>query len=238
MPATFFKTVGDSLLFSGDGELIYYVPEKYFDNSMAVIIGEYVSIMGVFTYGVFDKNGKREVFKPFKAPTLIQCKPYKIEKEPEYHLEGTKSPKPYRFLYFKKDDELITHLNVSKEFDNVEKFNNLFMRGNLPDNIPYDKVYEYLIANAELNNFDYKVSYQILGLPISEIYRDPKDPSKPFRLSGMNDMLDYVVVSIDKAPKYNSPFTAITSDNADEAVAAALTVKGKTVSPLEKIMMG
>jgi hypothetical protein len=42
---------------------------------------------------------------------------------------------------------------------------------------------------------------------------------------------------ITKVPKYTSPYTAITSENADEAVAAALTIKSNADSPLEKIVM-
>ena len=44
-------------------------------------------------------------------------------------------------------------------------------------------------------------------------------------------------MSIIKVPKYTSPYTAITSENADEAIAAAMTTTGKAESPLEKVMM-
>ena len=82
------------------------------------------------------------------------------------------------------------------------------------------------------------MSANIIGILISELYRDPKDLSKPFRLSGMKDMLDYKAISILKVPKYTSPYTAITSENADESIAAAMTTKGTSSSPLEKVMMG
>ena len=98
-------------------------------------------------------------------------------------------------------------------------------------------IHEYIIENANLNGFNYKVSGQLFGILISELYRDPKDLSKPFRLSDMADMTDYQAISILKIPKYTSPYTAITSENADEAIAAAITTKGKTDSPLEKVMM-
>ena len=37
--ASFFKTVNDKVIFTGDGELIYYVPEKYFDIKAAETVG-------------------------------------------------------------------------------------------------------------------------------------------------------------------------------------------------------
>ncbi len=47
MPS-YFKELDGKVIYSGDGELIYYVPEKYFDLKVATIIGEYVEVMGVF----------------------------------------------------------------------------------------------------------------------------------------------------------------------------------------------
>jgi hypothetical protein len=234
----FFRQEKEKVIFIGDGELIYYIPEKYFDNSVAYNIGEVVETIGVFSYGLFDGKGKRVKIDRFKCPTVFQCKPSSITKEPDLQLIGSKESKAYRLLHFKKGDELICNTNVPKDITNVEKFMNLLVRANLPETIPYDEIHEYILANAELNGFNYKVSGQIIGILVSELYRDPSDLSKPFRLSNTTDMLGYKAIPILKVPKYTSPYTAITSENADEAIAAAMTTKGKTDSPLEKVMMG
>lgn len=235
---SFLKQDKEKVLFNGDGELIYYVPEKYFESKSALVFGEIVKTIGAFTYSVFDKNGKVQVTKLFNYPTMITCRPNNIEKVKEYQLVGSKEPKAYRLLHFKKGDELICDVNTPKDFNNLKIFLNLFMRANLPDNIPYNEVQDYVMNNASLNKFNYKVSAQTIGWLISEIYRDAKDLSRPFRLSGSADMTAYKAVSVDAVPKYTSAFTAITSDNADEAIAAAITTKGTGESPLEKIMMG
>jgi len=234
----FFRQDKEKVIFIGDGELIYYIPEKYFDNSVAYNIGEVIETIGVFSYGLFDGKGKRVKIDRFKCPTVFQCKPSSITKEPDLQLIGSKESKAYRLLHFKKGDELICNTHVPKDITNVEKFMNLLVRANLPETIPYDEIHEYILANAELNGFNYKVSGQIIGILVSELYRDPSDLSKPFRLSNSTDMLDYKAIPILKVPKYTSPYTAITSENADEAIAAAMTTKGKTDSPLEKVMMG
>jgi hypothetical protein len=233
----FYKKDGDKVVFTGEGEAIYYVPEKYFNISAAETIGEVINVMGVFSYGLYDKNGKQLALKPFKCPTMIQCKPSSITKEPKFHLQGTSEPAAYRFLHFKDGDELICSTRVPKDIDNVEKFTTLLMRANLPETIPYDELHEYILQNAELNGFSYKISPQIIGLLISELCRSKADLSKPFRFSEMKNMTDYKAISILQVPKYTSPYTAITSENADEAIAAAMTVKSNTSSPLEKIMM-
>jgi hypothetical protein len=50
-------------------------------------------------------------------------------------------------------------------------------------------------------------------------------------------MLNYKAIPITKVPKYTSPYTAITSENPDEAIAAAITTSGTGQSPLEKVIM-
>ena len=47
----------------------------------------------------------------------------------------------------------------------------------------------------------------------------------------------YKMIPITQVPKYISPYTAITSENPDEAIAGALTTTGSNRSPLEKVMM-
>lgn len=235
--ASFFKTVNNKVLFSGDGELIYYVPEKYFEIKAAETVGERINTIGMFTYAVFDKSGRLLTLKPFNCPTMIECIPNNISKESNYLLEGTKEYKAYRLLHFKDGDELICSTKVPVDIAVLEKFVDIFKGGNLPENIPYNQIQDYVLKNAELCKFDYKVSAQIIGMVISEIYRYEKDLTKPFRTANTDDMLAYKAISIDKVPKYTSAFTAITSDNADEAIAAAMTTKGHKDSPLEKIVM-
>jgi len=236
MVELFYKIDKNKVIFNGEGELIYYVPEKYFEIKAAEIIGELTRVMGMFMYAVFDKNGKRTVFKQFKCPSMIECKPSTITKEANYHLEGTKEPKAYRLMHFSKGDQLFC-TSIPSEFSTLEKFVDLFKGGNLPETIPYDEVQNYILKNAELCNFDYKVSNQAIGIVISEIYRKEDDLSKPFRFSKTDDMLAYKALPVAKIPMYTSPFTAITSENADEAIAAAMTVAGDKDSPLEKIFM-
>ena len=237
MLPTYMKKVNDTLYYNGDGELIYYVPEKFFSTNNAIAIGEYVELMGIFNYDVFDKNGKSRGLKLFKYPTLVKCKPSSISKEAELLLKGTHTAMPYRLLHFKNGSELICSTRVTKEIVNTEKFINLLFRANLPENIKYDELYELILLNAKLNGVNYKVTDQLIGLLVSEICRDPKDFSKPFRLSKETDMTAYKAVPITQIPKYISAYTAVTSENADEAIASAIENKSHTESPLEKVMM-
>ena len=237
LPA-YMKVDGNKLIFNGPGEIIYYIPEKYFDLSLATFIGEEIEAMGIFPYS-YSPSGSDEdrQFKPFKYPTIIRFKPSETEKINNLVLMGAKKPSDYRAAYFHKGDELLCEISVPQDIDNVDKFVNLFKGGNLPDYIPYNEIHEYMIGNAQANGFNYKVSNQILGLVISEVYRDAADPSKPFRYSSMEDQTAYRAVNINMVPKFTSAYTAITSENPDEAIAAAVTNTGHGRSPLEDIMM-
>ena len=51
----FCKLDGETLIFNADGELRFYVPENYFNGKNAEIIGDKVSLMGIFNYSLFVK---------------------------------------------------------------------------------------------------------------------------------------------------------------------------------------
>ena len=233
----YIKSDENTVFYKGDGEIIYYVPEKYFELNMAYGLGEYVYTLGVFTYAHFRKDGKNDGVKHFKCPTMIKCKPSKIEKITTFQVQGSKTPQGYRFLHFTDGSELISELALQQNIENVEKFIGVVKGGNLPDYIPYNELHEYLIENARLNGFNYRVSHQILGMIISEIYRDKDDLSKPFRYSEMKDMTAYKAINMTKIPKYTSVYTSITSENPDEAIAGAIVNKGSGRSPLERVIM-
>ena len=234
---SWMKKENNKIIYDGDGEVIYYVPEKYFELSIAYIVGEYVECMGIFVYNTFTKDGKPGIIKPFKCPTMMKCKPSKIDKLSKFQVPGSRSEQLYRCLHFVKGDELMSETSIAQNNDNVDKFVNLFKGGNLPDYIPYNLIHEYMILNAQMNGFDYKVTNQIIGLLVSEIYRDANNLSRPFRYSGMKDMNAYTAVNISKVPKYTSVYTAITSENPDEAIASAIVNTGTGRSPLERIVM-
>jgi hypothetical protein len=233
----YYKTVDNKILFDGPGECIYYIPEKYFDLNVASINGNYVSAMGLFPYAIYNKSGKLEKYSLIHLCNVFTCKPYKIEKD-TLELKNTKGPAAYRLLYFKDKDELISDTNIPHDVDNVDKFMNLYIRGNLFSGIPNNKILDYILDNASRNNFKYKCSPQILGVLIGVLSRNKNNLEEPFRFAATNNnQYDYITMPITKVPKYTSPYTAITSENADEAVAAALTIKSNADSPLEKIVM-
>ena len=233
----FLKRQDDSLLFAGEGEMIIYCPEIYFDRNDAIVVGEYVNILGILNYAVFDKDGRHNGLKTLYFPTIFLTRPYTIEKMKKIRLTESSEQEDYRALKYKKDDMVVVSTKVPQSIENVEAFYKLFITGHLPTTIDYDKMQNYFIKSMELNGSSYGISLQMFGIIISEMCRDKKDLSRPFRLSGNKNMNDYKMINITDIPKFVSPHSAITSQNWDEAVVGAITTKNMKESPMEKLLM-
>lgn len=240
----FLSQDGNSLIFNQPNKtFVFYVPENYFKNtskvSIAEIYGQYVSMIGLCNWAILDEHGKRSEIKPFNFPTMMLCKPSEIEKVKNLQLDNTE-PSDYRLLKFKKGDEVVSQIEVPQLIDNVEMvFKMAVMTGKIPTTIPYDKLWEVFDEAARLNGFSFNVSVQLFGVLLSGICRDTKDLSKMFRETDMKNMSNYRPINITMVPKYISPYTAITSENWDEALRAAVLMKDKEdlpYSPLEKIV--
>ena len=231
----FLKRDGDSLLFNQEGELIFYIPEMYFSRNYAIIIGEYVNLLGVLDYAIFDEKGKHSGLKPFRFPTVFLCKPGEMEKVKNVKLTEHVEAQDYRLLKFRKGDQVVVSVKVPEMVANAEEFYKLFTSGKMPTTIKYDEIQDYFLENIRLNGADYGISIQLFGIIIGEMCRDPKDPSKLFRHTSMSNMTAYQMLNIREVPKYISPFTSITSENFDDSLVNAIINKNTKYSPMEKL---
>lgn len=231
----FLKRDGDSLLFDQEGELIFYVPEMYFNSKYAIIVGEYVNLLGILDYAIFDEKGKHSGLKPFRFPTVFLCRPGEMEKVKNVKLTEHIEAQDYRLLKFKKGDQVVVSVKVPEMVSNAEEFYKLFTSGKMPTTIRYDEIHNYFLENIRLNGADYGISIQLFGIIIGEMCRDPKDLSKLFRHTSMKNITEYQMLNIKEVPKYVSPFTSITSENFDESIVAAILNKNTKYSPMEKL---
>lgn len=234
----FLKKDGLSLVFKDEGELLFYIPELYFEREFAIIDGENVSIIGIFNYALFDKSNKLiGKLGLFNYPTMITTQPSTIDKLVGVKLTKNSIKEDYRILKFKKDDVVITSTKIPMSIENVEIFLKMFTTGKFTNSIPYDILHEVFIKNIQLNGENYPVSSQLIGMTLSEICRSNDDIAVPFRLSGSSDMHAYQPINIKTIPKLVSPFTSLTSENWNESVVNAIVNKNYKPSPLEKLFL-
>lgn len=240
----FYRKEGESIVYNGSGELIYYVPEVYFASECAVVVGNYINIIGIFNYAIFDDKGKHGDLKTFNFPSIFLCQPSEVEKQKNIKLTKNSNSQDYRLLKFRDGDKLIVQERVPQDIENVEQFFKLFViTGNAPDTIPYIDVYKYFLESMNANGNSYGVSNQLFGVLQTEIYRDPDNTSKPYRLSSAKkkkDWTNYINVSIKDAPNYISPYVSITSEYFDDSVLQAMMMDDNNIksSPLEKVLTG
>lgn len=222
------------------GYFAFYVPEYYFNgaNPIALIVGEYINIIGVLDYTVFNEDGSNIGLKPFRFPTVFLTQPREIEKLKNVKLTKNSEEQDYRVFKYYYGDTIVVSTKVPKDAANIGEFYKLFLSGHLPTTIRDIDMHEYFSDNILLNGGSYsKIGMQLLGVVTSEMCRDATDRSKPYRLSA-DKSKGYYAANIREIPKLVSPFTAITSENWDEGVMAAIEMDSNKESPMEAIFVG
>lgn len=235
---SFLKRNGDQLLFNQDGEFVFYVPETYFLTKNAVIVGDYVNILGILDYAIFDKNGKPGKLMPFSYPSVFLTKPYTIDKQKDIKLTANSDVQDYRLFRYAKGDQIVVSVKTPQDIKYVEDYFRLLFGGHIPNTVNYTRYVEDIQRGIALNGASYKLNWQVFGIMISELLRDREDMSKPFRNSGSKDMTAYRPINIRQVPKVVSPYAAIASENWDEDIVSALLMKSARYdSPTERLMM-
>lgn len=235
MLPNYLKKDGQSVLFNSLGKFVFYIPEFYFESKYAIVNGEYISTLGMLQYEVFNEEGKSVTKqRTFEFPSVFLTKPSNIEKVKNVSLGG--KTLDIRVLSYIKGDQIIVSTKVPQLTSNIEAFFKLFNSGKQSRDIPYNEIQNYYLEVAKINGLNYGVTTQLIGVAISELNRDPKDITVPYRLSKEFNNKNYEPLNILEVPKYISPYTAFTSQNFDDALVSSMTNKNETYSPLEKLL--
>lgn len=237
------KTSGEDYVFTGN-YMEAYIPEFYFEGSLAENYGSSIKVFGLFTIRTFDKNGKPLALETFNVPTMIHMYPSEVETsdlqldtDEDYEVER------YRVAKFFEGD-VITHVNIPQDSSNVELFLKVLTGGKVPKTIPYGKILEVWQKNLEINGVRLGVTSTVLEVIISEIYRDKKKPEQTFaKVIGKNpkmSQLAYRTANIREICARNSTFAALTFEDIDQMITSSLNInkygKKESQSPIEKII--
>jgi len=225
---------GDAMVFVGE-EMRVFVDRMLFDKQLAYIQGMELITLGVFPFSVlFGKDGEWMEYN-LEAPISIT-----IGFSSTYRTKD-KTGAEFEVFVLKSGDEFIKNMNYVKELDSVTKFTNSMMWGKLPSTIDYGNVLNILHNNLSLNDMHLGTPSVIDEIILSELYRDKKNLTKPFRHSydGSNG-LDYKMVSIKTIPQLTSTFAGIMFEDINKQLLSAVVNADKKLvekeTPLEKLV--
>ena len=240
MLGNLLKDDGRNLIFQGH-MLDIYVPIYYFDSNYAEIIGSKVTSFGLLNCKIYDKDEKSLALEIIKLPTQIHMYPSDIY-EATVALYPHQTESKYKVLRFYRNDPVMDNFTQCNKL-NIEMFTKIFFAGKLDDSIPYDKIIEIWEKNMEVNNIRLNVPITILGIIVSQHYRDKNNPDKTFaKVIGKDPTVspyDYRRVNIREICSKNT-FAALTFEDMDSMITTSLNINSKNkvqdVSPIEKII--
>lgn len=238
----FLRNDGKNIIFTGYYMEIY-IPETYFETTVAEIEGSTVKTFGIVQCMVRDKNDKIIVNETLNLPTNIVLNFSDIYKTKInlYGYEGSEA-ETYRVLKLYNNDVVMANA-VNKNSRNSEKFVKLMIAGKIK-NIDYDKLLQLWHKNLTMNSVNLNVPSTILELIISETYRNPRDPNEKFsKYINRNpkvSRIHYRSANVREICSRNSTFSAITFEDFDRMMTSSLNMnkynKNQVESPIEKVI--
>lgn len=217
------------------------IPKYFFDANMAEDAGTSIKTVGILPIRVYEKD-KLILSEILNIATKIELYPKEqdewtgvvVPDTPEYS---------YKVMRFYRGEVIMPEAVVANS-DNVKEFLESLMGGKWPRYIPYNKLVLIWEKNLELNKTSLNVPIGILGLIISSIYRDRKDPNLRYvdawKADPKKSQYDYVTASMREIAARSSTFAAITFEDQDAMITSALNnnklKRKEKVSPIEKII--
>lgn len=237
------KQDGENYVFTGS-YMEAYIPEFYFEGTLAEDYGTSIKVFGLFNVRCFDKQNKPLKLQTFNIPTMIMMYPSEVQVTDTQLVEGDDDDVVrYRVAKFFEGD-VVTHRNISQDAINVELFLKVLTSGKVPKTIPYGQILQVWQKNLELNGVNLGVTSTVLEIIIAEIYRDKKMPEQTFaKVIGKNPTMSelaYKTANIREICARNSTFAALTFEDMDQMITSSLNItrykKKESQSPIEEII--
>jgi hypothetical protein len=236
----FFRETGDTLFLDAPFMEVY-LPEAYFQNSVAQMMGNSIVTLGIFNFGIYaDEKAQTGKIYQMALPvdiTISFTGSYKAEKKLKPELDST----VYNVLTLKRGDIFIKDLNIVQDSDSASRFIKLLHGGKLPTDIPYEKVIDIYHKALGVNGVNLGVPSVTLEFIIAELYRNKRDLSQPFRKvagKGTVNMLEYQTTNLKSLAALNSTFTALSFENMNQSIISSVKKSRdnskETISPVEK----
>jgi hypothetical protein len=218
-----------------------YLPSYYLESgeSMAVILGRRVECIGIFWFSVGSKYFELQI------PVKISFEFTERSSERKRLMPGMPEL-DYDVFTLTNGDAFVHDVNHKESTDDIIFFIQKLVEGaKLPPTLSYEEIMSIYLKALEVTKINSKLGVNLVTLEfiMSELYRDRRNLSKPFRLSYNGKSVgpyDYRMLRIVKIPEQNSVFTGITGEDTNQQLISAVLRtregKGERPSPIEKII--
>jgi hypothetical protein len=231
------------LTFTGS-KMEIYVPVYYYDvlleskKILASIIGRRVETIGMFWFLVGDE------FYELQLPVLISFD-FTESKKVKKKLKPGMPEIEFEMFTLTNGNAFIYDVNHKENVEDIVNFIQRLIEGaKLPPTLSYEEVLGIYLKALEVTiGSKLGIASVTLEFILSEIYRDRRNNSEPFRLKYDGKTVspyDYKMLRIVKVPEMNSTFTGLTGEDITQQLISAVlrNREGKTekVSPIERII--
>lgn len=221
----------------------FYVPKQYFEKELAMDCGESFNAFGVMYLRTFSSMNKANELEILKIPNIISFFP--AEKENRKMTLGRNEEDEYVVLKFYKGNKLFPSA-IKCDNGAPENFLNILLGGQIPKNVPYDKVIDLFLKVFVQNKIGLPAPAVMLEMIISEVYRYAGDNSLKYgqhlakTFDPKKKQLDYSLANVRTICKNNSSFAGVSFENMDEMITSAINNnkynRSETKSPLEDVI--
>jgi len=237
-----FSNIENQLILN-TGYLTIYLPKYYFEDNLAEIISGNIQTIGIFDFShKKDKESKDEVFYNLLLPVNLLLK-FSLYEENILSIRG-REPEKYIILGVNAGDIFIDNLNIIQDVDNFKNFLKLLNNAKLPHDIDYDNLFQVYLDALNINGVNLGVPSILLETSLSELVRNPKDISKPFRFIAGSEKnynkTDYKLTSLKSLASINSTFTALSFEDMNQSIISSIRKNRENIkeniSPVEQII--
>lgn len=233
-----FKHTKGQVIFVGK-YMEVYIPETYFDSSLALITEDRVETLGIFMFRLFKNEDKKDKLpmNVYKLPSTITLRPSNIYKE-KLNINGNIDD--FEVLQFYTDDIFIDNTTIIKSAMAVNGFIAAYHAGKLPKFLNYEDPSKLEVESIVFNDMDFPVPSTVFEIINSELYRDPSDINKSYRFKAADGASgkDYTPINIQTLPSLTSTFSGVTFEDVDYQLTVGINnnkmKREESISPLEK----
>lgn len=234
------KDLRTQITFKGS-KMEIYLPSYYLESgeAMAAIIGRRVECIGMYW---FNAGGK---YYELQIPVKISFE-FSERESVRKRLQNGMPELDYDVFILNSGDAFLYDVNHKESVDDIVFFIQKLVEGaKLPPTLSYEELMSVYLKALEVTKINTKLGVNSVSLEfvMSELYRDKRNLSKPFRLSYNGKSVgpyDYKMLRIVKIPEQNSVFTGITGEDTNQQLISAVLRsregRDERPSPIEEII--